>query len=279
MYKTETAKPDFVKMFAKSFDSLSDLHAFLKRNGKARGAGVDDKWAGGSWETALNRCIVGNMDLVAKSDALLDKFEDVSVETPKKGWRNDIVGARPNVQAFLAGNPMSMRRRTQEDSAFSPVTVFVNTAASAMFDPEDVLKRGIAVLAFVRLLSMRRPVELYVGFVSQSYDKKVSTQAIRVDTTPLDLARAAFMLGDVCFMRQLMINLSYHNGGKDSLPQISPQNFHAAIRAAVPTIGSQLVAIPHLDSRTEQAVRNPKAYVLELLKSAELTNIDDEEAA
>ena len=274
----------------KSFDGMSDLRSFLQINGphSSANSGVSDHWAGGSFFDAITRLSEGNMGMVPKSDELLTKFEAIEIETPKKGWRNDVVGERANVQAHLKGHPMAMRRRSREDNAFSPVTVFVNVAASSMFSAEQIQKRGIAILAFVRLLAMRRPVELYVGLISRGYSNNMSCIAVRMDTAPLDLARISFALADPCFMRRAMINMAYYYGGEGGLPQChGKDDFLAAVKKVLPTIGTQIVAIPHMTSANEDAVHDPEAFIERMLRETDLSDLsevseevgDDEESA
>jgi hypothetical protein len=97
---------------------------------------------------------------------------------------------------------MSMRRRQQDDSSVAPMAIIVDTCSSAFFSAEDLMKRGMIILALVRALSARRPVELWAGPVVDSNTSKNHNRGSknwaaimsRIDGAPLDLARACYML-------------------------------------------------------------------------------------
>lgn len=137
----------------------------------------------------------GREDLVQMADQFIQKIEDLIPVT--KGWRSvdDVVGAVPNVPAFLAGHPQHMRRRARVDRDTTPVRIFVDISASASVDDSIMTRRGAALLALVRLLTSHRPVELWAGVLWS--DKKAACSVVwKIDTLPLDLARAATYLAD-----------------------------------------------------------------------------------
>jgi hypothetical protein len=154
--------------------------------------------SGSSWQgnvgtaESLRRAQSGDFSLVAESDALVAKLEDQIIRTKK--WRNidDVVGSLPNVPAYLAGVPQSMRRRTREDRDDAPITVFVDLTSSAGIGSREVMLRGTTVLAFARLLTEHRAVTLWAGVALGGPSS--STVAWRIDTAPMDLARAAHLL-------------------------------------------------------------------------------------
>lgn len=149
----------------------------------------------------FERCaVLGDNSYVERSEKFLAQIED---QVPlSQGWRNvdDVVGALPNVPAFLAGYPNCMRRRTRVDKENAPLRIFMNLTSSMGIWPEQVLRRGITLLAFTRLMIMHRPVELWVGSALRD-GVKCATVAWRIDTAPLDLARAAFHIADVSMSR------------------------------------------------------------------------------
>jgi hypothetical protein len=144
----------------------------------------------------LQKVVTGDESLVARADALLTKIED---QIPvSKGWRNvdDVVGAIPNVPAFLAGHPQHMRRRERTVTESAPITIFMNLTSSMGISPDKILQRGITLLALVRLLVEHRSVELWVGTCLGR------TAAMwKIDTAPMDLARAAFHICDPSMSR------------------------------------------------------------------------------
>lgn len=153
-----------------------------------------------STATFLQRASTGDNSLVAQSDAFLSEIEG---KVPmSRGWRNvdDVVGAIPNVPAFLAGHPQHMRRRVRTMLETAPLTVYMDLSSSMGIKPDMILRRGVTLLALVRMLVEHRPVELWVGS-SLGNGGVTATTAWRIDTTPLDLARAAFHISDTSMSR------------------------------------------------------------------------------
>lgn len=164
---------------------------------------ASNKWYGSKdYATAMAQVLSGDLSNVAASDAILDKIEAEPMLTHV--WRNrlDVVGGIPHVPAFLAGHPMNMRRRERVASEQGPLCIFVTLTVSADIDAAVMRKRGVAILALVRMLSNVRPVELYAcnSMGGAGYAAHIVT---RIDTAPLDLARAAHMLTDTAVVRGL----------------------------------------------------------------------------
>ena len=152
------------------------------------------KWSGNKeYNTSLAQVRAGDLSGVAASDALLDKIEAESFLSPVWRTRLDVVGGVPNVPAYIAGQPLNMRRRERVLSEQGPLQVFASMELSADIEVDTMRKRGAAVLALVRLLSNARPVELWTccSGGAQGYASHV---LVRLDTAPLDLARVAHVL-------------------------------------------------------------------------------------
>jgi len=154
-------------------------------------------WHGDSTEEFRKKALLGDNSLVAVSEKFLSQIED-QVPT-SRGWRNidDVVGSVPNIPAFLAGHPQHMRRRVRVAKETAPLSIYMDLTSSAAIDAATVTKRGVVLLALTRLLVEHRPVELWVG-TSKGVGwggAKSGTVAWRIDTAPLDLARAAYHIG------------------------------------------------------------------------------------
>lgn len=152
-------------------------------------------------EKFLELATTGDYSLVEQSESMLKLIED---QVPvSKGWRNvdDVVGAVPNVPAFLAGHPQCMRRRERTMRESAPLTIFMNLTSSMAIPQEKILKRGIVLLALTRLLVEHRAVELWVGSSLSNSTREICTAAWRIDTAPLDLARAAYHISSVAMSR------------------------------------------------------------------------------
>lgn len=221
----------------------------------------NDTWAGGSF-AELRRCAeLGNERLVAEADKFLAEIED---QVPmSRGWRNvdDVVGAIPNVPAFLAGHPQHMRRRARVARDNAPLTMFLDLTSSAVIDAATVQRRAVVMLALVRMLVEHRPVELWAG-IGQDVGRGAGYVAWRIDTAPLDLARAAYHIGAAQMARRFGYGLnSVLNGAGGHWPHRDPahtrKHGEQDMRAVFET---EMLVIPALQY-TDLSVSNPVAWL------------------
>jgi hypothetical protein len=183
----------------------SELPALATKHANSLSGRVSGSWYGCTYGEFKKRIETGDNSLVEAADKHLAMIED---QVPmSRGWRNvdDVVGAVPNVPAFLAGHPQCMRRRQRAMRDTAPLAIFMDLTSSAGIDAEDVQKRGVVLLALTRLLVEHRPVELWVGTALGSGGWRSgavsATVAWRIDTAPLDLARAAYHVSATAMSR------------------------------------------------------------------------------
>ncbi len=252
-------------------DSLSEMADAAMAKGVQQGGA--SKWNGGLDLPAACRTMrTGDLSYVARSDALLARFERFAFAAPTKAWRRDVAGAVPNVPAFIAGNPQSMRRRVRLASEAAPLAVVVDLTTSGSIEARDIERRGAAILALVRVLSARRPVELWAGaFTGADGDKNGVAMFARIDTAPLDLARAAFAFVSPAYPRQALYSLARSFGFAGGWPfkshTASRQYLDDLIRPAFPHVGDVL-ALPALYA-TDLSTRDPEAWIAETLAMLE----------
>jgi hypothetical protein len=161
------------------------------------------KWFGGmTYDQSLDAVRRGDVSSVAASDRLLAEMEGLAPVS--HSWRtiDSVVGMCPNVPQYLSGNPYSMRLKRRHATATAPLSVFVELVASAGIDAQTCLKRGAAMLALVRMLTSVRPVELWCVIAIGRTNSR-SSLCVRLDTVPLDLARAAHVLTHPSVFRAL----------------------------------------------------------------------------
>jgi len=201
--------------------ALCDQHSGQIGNMRGDWYGKHDK------ATALHALTLGDERLVAASDALLAKLEDKLPHTRKWQMQRAVSGGLVCVPEYLTGQPECMRIRRRMDRNDAPVTIFMDLTSSAMIGADKLLARGTAILALARALCEHRVVELWggVSLGGSSYDRNgnkawSSTFAWRIDTVPLDLARAAFLLSAPAMARGIGYGLAptlaghdYWNGG------------------------------------------------------------------
>lgn len=159
-------------------------------------------WYGMNYDEFAKKVVVGDNDLVEESEKYLRLVED---QVPMSlGWRNvdDVVGAVPNVPAYLAGHPQCMRRRERVMRDTTPLAIYMDLTSSGGISTHKVQKRGVVLLALVRRLVEHRSVELWVGASLGGGSRSgAGTVMWRIDTAPLDLARAAFYVGATVMSR------------------------------------------------------------------------------
>lgn len=285
---TVPAHPKLAKRFGARkdhwmlFDTPAELAAWAVAN-CSTGSHWDRRandWHGESSDDAARLTTSGDLSRVARSDALLGRFERFAFETTRKAWRDDIAGGFPNVPAYLAGHPLAMRRRAPAESAAAPLAVVVDLSTSAGISADAIERRGAAILALVRMLAMRRPVELWAG-TGLDADRRQNASLIfcKLETAPLDLATAAYIMTSASFPRALCYNIGHvaHNfGGGWPYGDASTRHHFAEMCAAGFTHADALLAIPA--AHNDDAIgKDPEGWIER--KLAELAPVAADEAA
>lgn len=147
----------------------------------------------------------GDNSLVAKSDAMLDRIEALEhTHVQRGGLDRCVAGSVADIPAYLAGQPVAMRRRAVRVTR-APVTLVLETTTSGGVNAGQIARRGVAALALVRKLQMAgHPVTLWLGSAMSPNNSGHSTmQAVAMDTAPLDLARACWALASADYQRKV----------------------------------------------------------------------------
>lgn len=256
--------------------SFLDLASCVDKNfSTRRDCNERNEWTGKmSYDTSLRYGREGDMSCVAPSDKWLSQFETLA---PMRGaWQTvlDVTGSVPNIPATLTGHPLNMRRRVRVSNEQAPLTVCVDLVSSGGVDAKKLVKRGALILALVRALSATRPVELWCGGSTFPHGKDNANYHIwwRMDTAPLDLARAAHIMTQPSVSRGLLYaTLSAEakvDGGTLSWPYRNHQWSRANMRPVLSrVIGSDdmlCIAAPHLQDRL---VDQPEAWFADMLKT------------
>lgn len=188
------------------YESVKEFFDSLPKDAKkARGA---ENWNGNqTYSQARKMLWQGDSDAVERSEKLLDQMEASGIELQTEYWDNDLAGAIPCIPSYLAGSPESMRRLVESTSETSPVKIFTSVCLSGGFSASEIEKRGTAILALVRKLSLIRPVELhiYADMHGRATDDTgdCAIPVIKLDTAPLDLTTVSYALANPGFLRQL----------------------------------------------------------------------------
>ena len=187
------------RVAAARFDAPEDFAAYLA--GPVVAAACDHwtedngEFHGATASQTLERAQRGDLERVALSDAMMAHLED-AVGFQARRWRtvDSVAGGAPNVAAFLAGSPMSMRRRVRMLDAAAPLTIAIEVGVSASVDADSIARRGAAALALARIAAGQRPVALWAYSAAQNANGSAAAYAVRIETAPLDTSRAAWLL-------------------------------------------------------------------------------------
>ena len=206
------------------------------------------------------------MGAAAVSDAFMSRFEDLNLVSSGFVTIDDVVGAVPNVPAFIAGTPLNMRRRHRTVREAAPLAIVCDLTTSAGISADVMSKRGSVILALTRILSASRPVELWT-FVGLGHRNGGAVFCgSRVETTPIDLARAAPVFADSIWARGVGYGLCHeeeHGNANGRWPYndraLAAPAWEQVARLALPHLGDTL-AIPALHL-TDPLVTQPETWL------------------
>lgn len=197
----------------------SNLSRWLHQNGNS--------WAGGyDYNDSKDRIWQGNSKAIKKSAEILDLLEENSIEVETSQLELERVGGYPCVPAFIAGSPESMFAMTAVNSDLAPLRIYAGVCLSAGFGAEQLLQRGAAILSLTRKLGMIRPVELWAYSDMEGVEGRFdgikdgyggcAIPMVKIETSPLDLATASYILADAGFLRRLCFAWGYPRGFRTS---------------------------------------------------------------
>jgi len=235
--------------------------------------GVTPKMVGYmSMKEAAHAARNGHLPSVEASDAFLKEVEQfIRVPSARHTIVDDVVGAVPNIPAYLAGQPLTMRRKQKMENEGAPIALVCNGSSSIGISANALQKRGAAVMALARALSSVRLVELYLcGTHAADNGRNCFVQFWQIETAPMDLARAAFMLTHPVVTRGIQFARVYEEGygfnGKwpySNPAPLSTANMEEKVRLALPHI-TDTICIPAITIQ-DQTASDPIAWLKEKL--------------
>lgn len=223
------------------YDSTAALASdYIRRNAKAasihHGGWSDNDWYGGeSLEASLGFAQSGDTKLVAKAETLLSQL-DTAIETSRKFWEPAPSGAFVCVPDVLAGRPTPMRRLAHQQDETSPITILAVSTSSAGINADTLAKRGTVILALVMALSRIRPVSLQQLCCVDGQADGETVITSEINTAPLDLATACYVLTSAGFARRLTYDLAAsHNRFRGRWPEgfnySNPSRYYESLKA------------------------------------------------
>lgn len=245
--------------------------AVPKSNSQRQSCKKSESWSGNvDYDTALEYCVKGDLSGVAASDAYLQKFESLSPSRQAWARVSDVSGYAPIVTAVLQNHPLSMRRRKRIATEIAPLAVCVDLVSSSGVSAETLRKRGALILALIRALSSLRPVELWCGGSSMPYGKATHHVWWRMDTAPLDLARAAHVMTSPAVSRGLLYSTVIEEAQGETFlkwpygdASWARRNMRPVLSRVIGSDDMLCIAAPHSDDRL---VSEPEAWFDDMLK-------------
>lgn len=208
--------PEEYVEFLEQAPNIENMYGYPKPRGSRA-----DSWAGDNWYDAIDKLRYGDDARAILAEKIFDQIiASDQITIGRSEIISSIVGPIPNVPALLAGQPETMLVRASTDnfSASAPVRIFIDVGVSGGVGVPELIKRGVAVLAFAMVMKQIRPIELYAincylphgSGLRADGAKTAAINVVRIETSPLDLARAAWMLTDPGFCRRLAFNTSVY---------------------------------------------------------------------
>lgn len=248
-----------------TFDTATECAQWaLENNATAGGFGSSWSEIGGS--QIAKSVIDGNDKAARASDEFLAAFE--SVELAAWGRRNfdNVAGSVPIVPAYLSGNPMNMRTKRRQQFEAAPLAVIVDSTTSNGIGAEHMAKRGAAILAFCRAVSIRRPVELWAfgGLGGYGGEVRAVFAGHRLETSPVDLSRAGPTLATASWTRNVLYAICTKHGSNGAWPYnaggpMPESDMEKLFREAMPHL-ADVLCIPGI-LKTNDMVTRPVDWI------------------
>lgn len=173
------------------------------------GDGRTEDWypsdfAGGTFKRCLANLNNGDLTHLDRAQKLIDKMPTDIFSEERYILAPSVAGYIPNIPAAISGHPEAMfhRHTIESPNLTAPIRIFIETTVSAGLSHDELINRGVATIALVLALNKYRPVELFTASLGYM-GGKVYGVIVRVESKPLDMARAVYMLADPGYARQL----------------------------------------------------------------------------
>lgn len=255
------------------FNDIADFTKECEEKGVERYSSTDKFYGGMSASSAIDLCTHGILEGIKDSQKIIDDIQDNSIETVKPQWLNSIAGAFPNVPAFLAGENECMFNLGCDVSETAPIKVIIGLTSSRGVDERDLRKRGAAILALVMKLAEVGPVEAWAYIELDRDSREANLIMVRINTAPINLSVANYMLSHAAFTRGLGYHYLYKHhrtNGKwafnshNSEDRLNRLKFAMGVTDNDIVIGSAFI--------NDEIIKNPIKYINQTLaKVAEHT--------
>lgn len=201
-------------MSVRRWDSLSD---FLESAEGIHRKASHDHWdLGVSAREAKERARTGDLQILDKATALIDRIDPDIGDVVLPRWEHCVAGSRVVVGDYITGKSTCMRRRAKVETSGRCIDVYVALESSCGIDALDLITRGCAIIALLETLQRCGvSVNLTVGVECSSFsepDKEI-VGCFPIESRPLDLASASFILAHPAFPRNVMYEVLERDNG------------------------------------------------------------------
>lgn len=236
----------------------------------------EEGWQGGtkSLNEAVTLATEGWSEIRPEVDALLGDVTERLAERLSNLYvpRHDFGGAYVDMGRYLEGDPECMVTFNAEPAGAMGrvVKIAVAITASSMIDPDDIKRRGIAVLALVDTINkLGCGVELWVDSTVKGDGSSRYTTAVKVHDSndSLDIDSIMFAVANPSMLRRLVFSI------QEQSPTASKQGATARTSGyGIPsTVGVTAVqdfdvVVEKLQDGRGDIVRNPFEWVMSTVK-------------
>jgi hypothetical protein len=244
--------------------------------GRAEGREARARRHGNGFDELADRLEKGDDQAADEIEKTLSKIESHMLMTTGTTVRDDVMGAVPNVPAFLTGSPMNMRTRHSAKTGRGPISLFLETTTSSGFSGRERITRIAAMVSLARALSIHRPLNLWFNVTWGGLGRLTQT-SIQIETNPIDVSRIAALCANIETVNSLGSQDShkiaaahiaqtgrYWGSWAYDVP-ILERKFAGEILARVISPGSEVAYLP-AGLLSADDLTNPEGWVESMLK-------------
>lgn len=173
------------------------------------------KWVGGETVDEVIAKLKGGGDekLVEEASKYIEHF-NVNISTEIPIHQPSPFGGRFIIPEAILGWPEPARKLTRRYEDTAPLTVYFSNTCSGGIDVNQMIKRGMAIMAFVMAMSYVRPVRV-IYFSELGGNKDVGgwiNVTYEIPTSPMSLSEAAYCMGSMALTRGSAYAIGEHSG-------------------------------------------------------------------
>lgn len=196
----------------RQWDSLTEVINCYKSQNAYSVAHKSDFYPGSSdaIDKIMQTIANGDESLVPEAEKLMDSLE-VALETVGRIWQSDVSGQVLSVPDYLANVPTTFRRMKETVSDVSPIKLYVSSSCAWYITPDQMQRRGVAIMALAMKLQAIRPVEVYLlTELGTNYNDIL--YSARLESRPISLAHCVNVLANVNVGRVILNGIARTEG-------------------------------------------------------------------